>query len=364
MRAVWLASSVVVFAFLGCSRHETGVRKDSPSPPASASAVKTAPEDPTSPPNDSSTALPSLPTSEAPHETSEAPHPTEAPEEKPKLVPFLSVVTSGIPSGAYSSVATTAKTYAPAGFDPLHAKPTLSWHLPGGSDVLAFEQIGDPNNFQYFVAVTNSGKLMKGYDTVEAYAVDPIGGHIALVHARPDAGGKRVWAQEIIDVPSGATSPLPRMSCLRDLSFVDGGARLFAQGWEYDAPEAPHAHICLFDTVGKLMVNVEAGLYNRHAAAADYINMTSGVLAKDPEVVWATREYEWGGNYDLTLLDTRPPYARKVARLPTPGQLGSTSNLEIDLADTTMGSTEVRYRGRSGAGWWWKWQTAELVDAP
>lgn len=236
--------------------------------------------------------------------------------------------------------------------------------MPDGSDVIGFTLDDGASDFKEYVAVARGGKVVRTFDYVFDYSVDTVGGHLAISHVAPDTSGTRVATSEIIDVASGSTSPMPTMPCTTSTQFVASGTRVLANGYVFDAPFKPHAWICLFDTVGKLLVQIDAGLHNHHAASIDFINIRTSVLAKDPTVVWAIREYESYGNYDITLLDTRAPNARKVARLPTPGQLGSPSNLEIDLAETTIASSEVRYRAKSPEGWWWKWQTAKLVDAP
>ena len=286
-----------------------------------------------------------------------------APEPKVPLTAFLSIVPNTIPSGAYDRrPAPHAKTYAKKGFDPLTAAGGQTFHLSGGNDVHAFTLNDGMSDFKQYVATARGGKVVSTFDYVLAYAVDVSGGHLALHHARADAGGKKVFAREILDVASGSLSPLPELPCSQQYQFVEGG--LLTHGFVADQPATPHAWMCLFDTVGKLMVQIDAGLHNHHAASIDFINMSASVLAKEPHVVWATREYQPYGNYDLTLLDMNPPHARKVARLSTPGQPGRPENLEIDLAETTMGSTEVRYRAKSPEGWFWKWQTTKLVDAP
>lgn len=286
-----------------------------------------------------------------------------ASEPKVPLTPFLSMAPNTIPSGAYHRPpAPHATTYAPKGFNPLTASGGQTFHLPGGLDVHAFTLNDGMSDYKHYVATATGGKLVNTFDYVVTYAVDVRGGHLALHHARVDGSGKKVFASEILDLASGSWSPLPDMPCTGEYHFVDGG--LLTHGWVDDKPATPHAWICLFDTVGKLMVQIDAGLHNHHAASSDYINMRSGVLSKEPHVVWATREYQSYGNYDITLLDTHAPHARKMARLSTPSQPGSLANLELDLAETTMVSSEVRYRAKSLEGWYWKWQTAKLFEAP
>lgn len=331
---------------LGCDRRDDWVRADPTTLKASASSSTKASATPT--PTASSSAGPTTATDED--------------DSEPKLVAFLTFLPPALP-GSSPAKGPFATSHAGKGFDPLKAKPDRTWSFPDGSEVREFEQWG-ASDFQAFLAVVRGGKLVWAYDTVLGYAVEPRHGRIALDHVRADPGGKRVAAREIIDVAAATVSPLPITSCTNGLSWADGGARLVGDGFEFDAPFVPHAYICVFDGVGKLLARVDAGVHPHHAASIDFINMASGLLPKDPEVIWATREYEPYGNYDLTLIDTRPPHARKVARLPTPLQLGSPTNLEIDLASTTMSSTDVRYRGKDTAGTWGKWQTATFVDAP
>jgi hypothetical protein len=340
---------LLVIALAACSRKQVSASADSVDaaqpPPSVSTTAKALIELP-----------PAIPSVTAPA----APEP-EPP--KPKLVPFLSIAAATIPPGAYDRPAEPfAKTYAPKGFDPLKAPKGQVFHLPGGHDVHAFQLSDGASDFKDYVAVTHGGKVTNTFDYVYAWSVDTAGGHLALNHARPDATGKKVRAREILDVASGSISPLPNLPCVDGFQFVDG--RLLAMGYVFDKPYTPHAWICVFDVVGKLMVNIDAGLHNHHAASIDFINWRVGALAKQPAVIWALREYENYGNYDITLIDTNPPHARKYARLPTPGQLGSTTNLELDLAETTMASDEIKFRGKSPEGWWWKWQTAKLQSDP
>ena len=283
------------------------------------------------------------------------------PEGKRALEPFLSIAPATIPSDAFTTVTTTGFSYAPKGFDPAHAKPTRTWHMADGSDLLEFVHDG-ASDFESVVAVKRAGKIVSSFASVRDLAVDAAGSRFALAYTRKTSTGAYVLAHEIVDSATGAQSPVPRMPCTHSLRF-DGG-RLLGQGYVFDKPFVPHASICILDPGGKLLVAIDAGLHNHHAAAADYINMTSGVLEKDPGVVWATREYEPFGGYDLTLLDTSPPHGRKIARLETNEQLGDLLHLEIDLAATTMASTKVRFRTNDMSDVWSAWVEVPLVDAP
>jgi hypothetical protein len=283
-------------------------------------------------------------------------------DDKRKLEAFLKVIPANVPTGAYAHAPVKGAAPVPKGFDPLTAKGTTTKYPD--SDVKVIDLELGASSFGWAIAVIRGGKVATLYDDVQHYALDPVGGHLALDHVRAE-GGKRVRVRELVDVAKASTSPLPTMHCTDTIQFVEGGSRVLGYGFEAEKPGMPHAYICMFDVVGKLLLEIDAGPHFHHAASIDFINWHVGVLPKDPAVVYATREYRPYGNYDLMLLDTRPPHAGKLARLATPNlQPSDPRNVELDLAETTMASAEVKFRAKSPAGWFWKWQNKKLADVP
>lgn len=295
----------------------------------------------------------------------EAPIPPEdaavAPVPLPKLVPFLSVVTPVVPPPA------PAKGYLhppPAGFDV--RKGGDVFHLPDG-DLYARSYPTGPSDSAWSLSLVRSGVEVKAFPQVSTFTVDAAHGKLALTETRSEPKGAIV-ARELVDLTTLARTPLPTAPCTSTLAFADEGRVLVGHGFVHDVahhPETSQVWVCLFDATGKLLAKLDGGLHPHHAASADYVNVAVGVLPKEPAVVYLTREYVPYGNYDVTFVDTRPPHARKVARLPTPAEPGQLAALDLDVATTTLAATEVRFRGQKfGDGWWWKWQTAKLVDVP
>ncbi len=339
---------------LGCQRE---TRKDvtkvaeasssSPSSVASPTPSKTPP--PASPPEPSTSSV-------------AAPDPPDPP---PKLAPFLSVVSPVAPAPA------PTKGYSakpPAGFDV--RKGSKVFHLPDG-DLYAKSFETGPSDAEYFLSLVRGGVEVKAFPQVRQFTVDPLAGRVALLHTVGGPGGS-LRVREIVDLTTLTSTSLPTMPCTDELTWVDDGKALLGQGFVHDPadhPETSQVWVCLFAPSGKLLAKLDGGRHPHHAASSDYVNTVVGVLPKEPSVVFLTREYRPYGNYDVTFVDTRPPHARKVARLNTPakpGEIDGPRGVEMDLATMTLASsTELRFRGKKfGEGWWWQWQTTKLVDAP
>ncbi len=360
-RSAWISgfpwASVVALAAFGCDRSAPAVHADvtaKSTPSASTSAKASASAAPV--PSDTVVETPEEPPAIA----------DAAPEPKPKLVPFVSILPAVIPADAFLRKPVGVSSLMPPGFDRLKEKPAHTWRLADGAELRSFEFPG-ASDMQTFLVVVRSGVIVLTFDFVDVFSLDETHAHLAISHMRRDPAhtGKWVPADEIVELASGTTTALPSMNCTSERHFVDGGKKLVTGGWTFDAPFVPHAYVCLFDDAGKLLVYLDAGVHNHHAASIDYIRWSFGVLDADPEVIWVTREYEAYGNFDVTLFDTRPPNARKWARLATPSGPGGAPNVEFDFATTTIASSEVTFRGATWDGSWkWKWQKAKLHDAP
>jgi hypothetical protein len=290
---------------------------------------------------------------------SEPPDPTApAPDPPPKLVPFLQVVAPVAPAPA------AVKGYAfapPPGLDP--RKGGKAFPLKDGT-LYAVDYPTGPNDSQWLLSIVRGGVEVRAFPQVTSFSVDASHDRLALQHTKPGPLSVRA----IVDLATSAETLLPQMPCTDRLSWADDGKLLLGNGFVHDyavLPGSSQVWVCLFDASGKLLTKLDGGRHNHHAGAADYVRDSVGVLAKDPFVVFLTREYEPYGNFDVTFIDTRPPHARKVARLSTPAKIGVLEDLEIDVSTLTLSDTEVRFRGkRAGTGAWWKWQTAPLIVAP
>lgn len=210
------------------------------------------------------------------------------------------------------------------------------------------------------LAVQRDGKIVATYSMVRRYTVEPKANLLVLAYSKVVDGKKR-FATDVVDLKTLGVSPLPNLACVDTLTFDLDGTRIVTTGFSVDKEMNAHAEICVFDSVGKVLVRLDAGTHILHAASSHFIRMPTGVLPAQPSVVWAMREYEGYGDFDLTLIDTAPPHTVKVARLPTPaGNGGALASVELDLEKLSLESTEVRYRGKNSQGWYWQWTTRPL----
>lgn len=333
-----------------CSREPSPSPSPDPTPPVVAS---TAPS-PSAPPSASPPKV--VVPSSAP--STEPPPSPPPPTALPKLTPFLKLVTGPVPPSAWVHRPSEDIDRAPPGFDPKAAKPESLTKLSDGGALLVFGHHG-PSDAQWMLAVQRDGKIVATYSMVREYTVEPKAGLLALRYTKV-VDGKARFATDIVDLKTLALSPLPNLTCVDRLTFR-GDSTLFATGFSVDKEMNAHAEICVFDSVGKVLVRLDAGTHILHAASSHFIRMPTGVLPAQPSVVWAMREYEGYGDFDLTLIDTAPPHTVKVARLPTPaGNGGALASVELDLEKLSLESTEVRYRGKNSQGWYWQWTTRPL----
>ena len=340
-------AAVLTMSLLACSREATPAARDTPEAAA-----------PSAPSSASTTPLPEPKTATIPSAapTSEPPPP---PKPLPTLAPFLQVLSAPVPASAYARRLSEDVDRAAPGFDPKVAKPESVTPLADGAAVLAFGQHG-PSDLQWTLAVRRDGKIVATYGMVRRFVVEPKAGLLALVYTKV-ADGKKRFATDVVDLKTLGLSPLPTLVCVDTMSFDLDGTRLVTTGFSVDKDQDASAEICVFDAVGKLLARLDGGTHILHAAASHFVRMPAGVLREAPTVVWAMREYQGYGDFDLTMIDTAPPHAVKIARLPTPaGNGGALASVELDFTKLTLDSTEVRYRGKNGQGWYWQWTTRPL----
>lgn len=267
------------------------------------------------------------------------------------------MVSEPVPASAYTRALSTEVERT--AIDPLVAKPESETKLADGGRVSFFADHG-ASDLRWLVTVRRNEKIVATYAMVRRYAVEPKVGLLALEYTRVVDGKKR-YATDVVDLKTLGRSPLPNLVCVDHMSFQLDGTRLITTGFSIDKNLDAIAEICVFDVVGKLLAQLDAGRHIAHAAANHFIRMPAGLLRDAPTVVWAMREYQGYGDFDLTMIDTAPPHAVKVARLPTPaGNGGALESVELDFEKLTLASTEVRYRGKNGQGWYWQWTTRPL----
>jgi len=204
-------------------------------------------------------------------------------------------------------------------------------------------EFGCLSESSHVLEIKKDGKRQALYQHVDAFFVDTGTLTMFMLNSRRLPDGKYAGFRGFVDIPSGRTTPIPRLACLRGESRFDGGKFIsYGAATDIRGAKGP-TEICVWDRLGNLQARLSARLFWHGCANSggdcslyDAVRMLPG----DPGVLAI---YSAFGKKDCRLVLVN--LAEALTRFAEPGQAAGAAGPAGCAGKLPAGIGKIRWDG-------------------